>query len=108
MPECTLKDCLFGNVKITKNANPDKSSYKIWNWIWLWIWFSFFPISNLVWGKNVIIFGVDVSSSVHIDNKNKETLILGKGPTQGLCDTTLTAGADYPLNSSRSQIKFCS
>ena len=33
MPECTLKDCLFGNVKITKNANPDKSSYKIWNWI---------------------------------------------------------------------------
>ena len=30
-------------------------------------------------GKNVIIFGVDKSSSVHIDNKEKDILILGKG-----------------------------
>ena len=35
-------------------------------------------------GKNVIIFGVDMSSSVHIDNTGKDILILGKGPTQGL------------------------
>ena len=41
-------------------------------------------------GKNVIIFGVDMSSSVHIDNKGKDILILGKGPTQGLHDTSLT------------------
>ena len=25
--EFTLKDCLFGNVKIAKNADPDKCSY---------------------------------------------------------------------------------
>ena len=31
-----------------------------------------------------------MSSSVHIDNKGKDILILGKGPTQGLHDTTLT------------------
>ena len=31
-----------------------------------------------------------MSSSVHFDNK-KEILILGKGPTQGLDDTTLNA-----------------
>ena len=43
--------------------------------------------------KNVIIFGVDLSSSVHIDNKGKDILILGLGPTQGLDDTTLTAEA---------------
>ena len=35
-------------------------------------------------GQNVIIFGVDISSSAHIDNKKKDMLILGKGPTQGL------------------------
>ena len=42
-------------------------------------------------GKTVIIFGVDMSSFVHIDIKGKDILILGKGPTQGLDDTTLTA-----------------
>ena len=35
-------------------------------------------------GQNVIIFGVDMSSSVHVDNKKKDILILGKGSTQGL------------------------
>ena len=45
------------------------------------------------WKKNVIIFGADMSSSVHIDNKNKYILILDKEPTQGLVDITLTAEA---------------
>ena len=49
-------------------------------------------------GKNVIIFGADMSSSVHIDNKNKDILIIGEGPTQGLDDTTLTTEAKYPIN----------
>ena len=31
-----------------------------------------------------------MSLSVHVDNKIKDTLILDKGPTQGLDDTTLT------------------
>ena len=35
-------------------------------------------------GNTAIIFGVDMSSSVYIDNKGKYILILGKGPTQGL------------------------
>ena len=42
-------------------------------------------------GKNVIVFGADMSSSVHIDNKKKDILILDKGPTKGLDDTTLIA-----------------
>ena len=49
-------------------------------------------------GKNVIIFGVDISSSVHIDNKNKDILIHGERPTQRLDDTALTAEAKYPFN----------
>ena len=36
-----------------------------------------------------------MSSSVHIDNKNKDILIRSEGPTQGLDDTTLTAEAKY-------------
>ena len=56
-------------------------------------------------GKNVIIFGVHKSSSVHIDNKKKDILILGMGPRQGLDDTTLTAEAQYSTNFSRSNKK---
>ena len=44
-------------------------------------------------GKNVIIIGVDMSSLVHFDNKEKHILILGKCPTQRLDDTKLTAEA---------------
>ena len=33
-------------------------------------------------GRNVIIFGAGMSSSVHVDNKKKYILILGKCPTQ--------------------------
>ena len=49
-------------------------------------------------GENVIIFGADMSSSVHVDNKGKDILILGEGLTQGLDDTTLTVEANIPLN----------
>ena len=45
--------------------------------------------------KNVIIFEADMISSVHIDNKNRDMLILGEGPTQKLDDATLTAEAIY-------------
>ena len=42
-------------------------------------------------GRNFIIVVVDMSSSMHIDNKQKYIVILGEGLTQGLDDTTLTA-----------------
>ena len=43
----------------------------------------FFSIGDDI-GRNVIIFGVDMSSSPRIDNKGKDILILWKGPTQEL------------------------
>ena len=58
-------------------------------------------------GKKIITFGVDMSSSVHIDDNKKDILILGKGPTQGLDDTTLIAEAQYSINFSRSNRKYC-
>ena len=39
-----------------------------------------------------------MSSSVHIGNNGKDTLILWQGPTQGLDDTTLTGESIYPIN----------
>ena len=44
-------------------------------------------------GKNGIIFGVDMNSSIRIDHKIKHILILGKDPAKGLDDTTITAEA---------------
>ena len=43
-----------------------------------------------------------MSSSVHIDNKKKDILLLAKGPTQGLDGTRLTAEAQYSIDASRS------
>ena len=39
----------------------------------------------------MLIVVADMSSSFHINNKKKGIFILGKGPTQGLDNTTLTA-----------------
>ena len=52
--------------------------------------------------KNVIIFGADMRLPVHIENKNKDFLVLGEEPTQGVDDTTLTAEPKYPINFTQS------
>ena len=38
-----------------------------------------------------------MSFSTHIDNKKKDILVVGKGPTQG-SETTLTAEKMYSIN----------
>ena len=65
----TLENCLFGTVTLTQNADIDKYGYSGYE-----IGFdrkgSFsFPAGG--YGQNVIIFGADMSSSLHIDNKKK-------------------------------------
>ena len=47
-----------------------------------------------------------MSSSSHIDNKKKDILVLGKGPTQGL-EHTLTAEKMYAINFTVTKKKFC-
>ena len=46
-----------------------------------------------------------MSSSSHIDNKKKDILILGKGPTQGL-EHTLAAEKLYSINFIKQNTKF--
>ena len=64
-----LKNSLFGAVTLTKNADIDKYRYFGYG-----IGFnrgssSTFPGGGLA--QNLIIFGADMSSSVHVDNKKK-------------------------------------
>ena len=47
-----------------------------------------------------------MSSSAHIDNKKKDILVLGKGPTQGL-EHTLTAEKMYAIIFTATNKKFC-
>ena len=55
----------------------------------------------------MIIFGVDMITTVHDDNKKKYILILGEGLTQGLDDTTLTAEKNSSINFTVLRKKFC-
>ena len=75
----TLKSCLFGAVTLTKNADIDKYKYSRYG-----IGFDkrgSFSLPGGGFGQNVVLFGADMSSSIHIDNKEKDILILGLGPT---------------------------
>ena len=75
----TLKHCLFGAVTLTKNAYIDKYVYSGYG-----IGFdrrSRFSFPGGPFGQNVLIFGAGISSSVHIANKKKDILVVGKGPT---------------------------
>ena len=93
--EPTLKNCLFGVVTLTKKSDIEKYGYSSYG-----IGFdrrSSFSFPGNGFGQNVLIFGVDMSFSSHIDNKKKDILVLGKGPTQGL-EHTLTAEKMYSIN----------
>ena len=99
-----LKNCLLGAVTLTKNADIDKYGYSGYG-----IGFdrgSRFSFPGGGFGQNVLIFGVDMSSSPHIDNKKKDILVLGNGPTQGL-EHTLTAEKMYSINFTVTKNEFC-
>ena len=48
-----------------------------------------------------------MSSSVHVDNKGKDILILGKGPTPGLGEHSLTVEKMYSVNLTDHRVKYC-
>ena len=100
----TLKNCLFGAVTLTKNADIEKYGYSGFG-IGLERRSSFtFPGGGF--GQNVLIFGADMSFFAHIANKKKDILVLGKGPMQGL-ESTLTAEKMYSINFTLTKKKFC-
>ena len=101
----TLQNCLFGTVTLTKNADIDKYKYSGYG-----IGFDrkgSFSFPSGGFGQNVIIFGAAMSSFPHIDNKGKDILVLGKEPTQGLGENSLTAEKMYSVNFTVPQKKLC-
>ena len=100
----TLENCLFGPVSLTKNADINKYKYSGYG-----IGFDrhgSFSSPGIELSRNVIIFGVNMSSSKKIDNKKKDILILGKGPAQGL-EHALSAEKIYSINFTDHNKKFC-
>ena len=75
--------CLFGAVKLTKNADPVKYSYSEYG-----IGFDIRGTLSLsyskAFGKNETMFGVGKTSSQHANDRKKDILILGKVLTDGL------------------------
>ena len=64
----TLDNCLFGSAKLNKNADPSKYKYSGYS-------IGFDSCSECLFTdrsmeRNVIIFGADMSSCVHVDNKS--------------------------------------
>ena len=90
-----MENCLLGAISLAKHTDIDEYKYSGYG-----IGFDrkgTFSIGN-GFGRNCIFFWIDVGSSVHVDNKKKDILILVEGPTQGLGGTTLTAEKKYWIN----------
>ena len=91
-----LENCLFGKIKLTKNADSDKYKYQGHG--------TGFDLSGIFShpdggnGKNDIISGVDMTNSKHDNNKTKDVLVLGHGLIQKIDDTTIYAEKIYSAN----------
>ena len=87
----TLKNCLLGSAKLTKNPDPDKYIYSSYS-----IGFdsqSEFSFTDRSMGKMPLFFEL---IWVHL------CILITEGPTQGLDDAVLTAKAKYHFNFTRS------
>ena len=101
--DITLENCLFGAAKIRKTLKSNTySGYGI----------AFdsggsFSHPSRGYGKNAIIFAADLSSSVHINNRANNILVLGKKFIQGINGTTVYAEKMYSTNFTVTNKKFC-
>ena len=99
----TIQNALFGAIQITKNADTSKYDYKGYG-----ICFGersqfgdtiteggFAHTTN---AKNVLIFGADMSFSVHKTNRENHIYVMGDGLTQGIHDTTLYVEKNFYRN----------
>ena len=97
----TVRNCLFGGVK-----NVDINKYKYSGHGIEFDMKGTFEFPAIGFARNVINFGVDMSSSPHIDNKRKDIFILGKGPKQR-SEHTLTVEKLFSINFTEHNKKFC-
>ena len=97
----TLEKCLLGAVKSTKEPDIYKCKYSGYG-------IGFDRKGKFSFGIGFgHRYGVDMSSSTHIDNKKTDILILGEEPGKRLHDTTLAAEKKYSINFTENNKKFC-
>ena len=100
----TIQNALFGAMQITKNATDNsKNNYKGYG-----ICFEersqfghTIPedgCAHTTNGRNVLIFGADMSFSVHATNRANSIYVMSDGLTQGIHDTTLYVEKNYWRN----------
>ena len=108
----TIQNALFGAMQITKNAtDSDKNNYKGYGICFdERSQFGHTITENGVTytsnGRNVLIFGADMSFSVHATNKANHIYLMGDGLTQGINDTTIYAEKKYCKNFTEPNVKF--
>ena len=91
-------------MEITKNADTSKYKYNGYG-----IYFDkggSFSEGSINNGRNVLIFGVHESSLLHSNNKANNIYVMGKGPVQGIDNTTLYAEKVYSQNFTQPNKKF--
>ena len=99
----TIQNALVGAMQITKNADNSKSNYKGYG-----ICFderSEFGhtiteggFAHTTDARNVLIFGADMSFSVHKTNRANHIYVMGTGLSKAIHDTTLYAEKDFYRN----------
>ena len=107
----TMQNALFGAMQITKNADTSKYDYKGYG-----ICFDersefghTIPeggFAHTTDARNVLIFGVDMSFSVHKTNRANHIYLMGTGLTQGIHDTTIYAEKNFYRNFTEPGKKF--
>ena len=108
----TIQDALIGAMQITKNATDNsKKNYKGYGICFdersqfghTMIEGGRTHITN---GRNVLIFGADMSFSIHRANRANHIYVTGDGFTQGIHDTTLYVEKKYLRNFTEPNVKF--
>ena len=99
----TIQNALFGASQITKNADTSKYDYKGYGICFDEGGTFSHEITedgcvHATMGRNAIIFGVDMSSSIHATNRANHIYVMGEGFVQGIHDTTLYAEKNYWRN----------
>ena len=105
-------DALFGAMQITKNATDNsKNNYK-GSGICFDEGSQFGHImseggrTHITNGRDVLIFGADMSFSIHRTNRANHIYLMGDGLTQGINDTTIYEEKKYFRNFAEPNVKF--
>ena len=102
-----LQNCLFGAVKVTENDDIDIDKCKYSEYGTGFDSRGSFAHPSGGYGRNVYIFGADLSSSTHTNNKTRSILVLGKDFMQGIDNTTIYAEKMYSNNLTVDNKTFC-